>query len=384
MNYLDAFQKELSLKLQGRDVFLYWKGRVGLYAILKAMGVGKGDEVILPAFTCVVVPNAIIYLGAKPVYVDIKSSTFNMDVNLVESKINERTKAIICQNTFGLSCDIDQIIYIAKKNELYTIEDCTHGFGGTYEDKLNGTSCDAAFFSTQWNKPFSTGIGGFSILNNTALLPSLSKTNEALETPSWTRNLSLKVQLFLRDTILTDKNYWSLLRLYRFLSAKNMITGSSSKEEIENITMPKDYLMGMGTVQAKKGLKTLNSIDDSIELRKRNAKSYTNFLIAEKKNHVTECLFKNHSFLKYPLLVKDRKLFFELAEKTKIRLGDWFLSPIHPIQSNYHQWSFDMDNFPTANKIAKNIINLPTDLDENKTKEVILFLEMHQNLIEDL
>ena len=89
------------LNCQQNNIFLYSKGRVALFAFLKSLDLKEDDEVIIPAFTCVVVPNAIIYAGLKPVYVDIKSTTFNMDVFLIESVINKRTKVIICQNTFG-------------------------------------------------------------------------------------------------------------------------------------------------------------------------------------------------------------------------------------------------------------------------------------------
>ncbi len=87
------------------NICFYWKGRVALYALLKAMGIEEGDEVILPAYTCVVVPNAILYLGAKPVYVDVSTKTHNMGIEAVSAAISDRTKAIFCQNTYGLSSD---------------------------------------------------------------------------------------------------------------------------------------------------------------------------------------------------------------------------------------------------------------------------------------
>src|SRR5512147_1714648 len=91
------------------SVFLYWKGRIALYAVLKAMEVKEGDEIILPGFTCVVVPNAILYLGAKPVYIDISLDNYNFDVAKIESAISDKTKVILCQNTFGLSSNIDKV-----------------------------------------------------------------------------------------------------------------------------------------------------------------------------------------------------------------------------------------------------------------------------------
>ena len=149
------------LDIKNNDVFTYWKGRVALYAYLRALGISDGDEVIIPGLTCVVVPNAIIYTGATPVYADIRMDTLTMDPIAVRQCISRKTKAIIIQNTFGLSADVELLVNMAHELGIAAIEDCTHGFGGYYNGKPNGTIADAAFYSTQWNKPFSTGLGGF-------------------------------------------------------------------------------------------------------------------------------------------------------------------------------------------------------------------------------
>ncbi|MFO7790645.1 MAG: aminotransferase class I/II-fold pyridoxal phosphate-dependent enzyme, partial [Bacteroidales bacterium] len=144
----DKLKQKLAQYLDNRrNIFFHYKGRVSLYAILKSMGIGEGDEVLIPAYTCVVVPNPIIYAGAKPVYVDIDPATYNINTDLLEEAITSKTKVIVCQNTYGLSSGVGHIIDIAKKHKLYTIEDCTHGFGGHYHGKPNGTYCDASFFS---------------------------------------------------------------------------------------------------------------------------------------------------------------------------------------------------------------------------------------------
>ncbi|MFN6946977.1 MAG: DegT/DnrJ/EryC1/StrS family aminotransferase, partial [Cytophagaceae bacterium] len=117
------------------------------------MRISQGDEVILPGFTCIVVPNAIIYLGAKPVYVDINSETFNIDPQLIEENITEKTKAIIAQHTFGIPADMDKILHIANKHNLFVIEDSCHALGSKYKGKYVGSFGDAAFFSSQWSKP---------------------------------------------------------------------------------------------------------------------------------------------------------------------------------------------------------------------------------------
>ena len=89
------------LSVSSENISFFWKGRVALYALMKAYGIKKDDEVILPAFTCVVVPNAIIYCQAKPVYVDINPQTLNCDAEEIRKKITEKTKFIIAQNTLA-------------------------------------------------------------------------------------------------------------------------------------------------------------------------------------------------------------------------------------------------------------------------------------------
>ena len=130
--------------------FAFWKGRVALYAILKAVGIGPGDEIILPGYTCVMNVNPIKYLEAKPVYVDIEPVTFNIDVNLLRDKITPRTKVIIAQHTYGYPCDMNAIMEIASENGITVIEDCCLALGTKYKGKLVGTFGKAAYFSSNW------------------------------------------------------------------------------------------------------------------------------------------------------------------------------------------------------------------------------------------
>lgn len=355
-------------KVLGTDpasIFLYWKGRTALYAILKAMEVGEGDEVILPGFTCVVVPNAILYTGAKPVYVDISTENYNMDVNKLEGAITNRTKVIICQNTFGLSSNVDKIHNIAKNRNLYTIEDCTHGFGGSYKGKPNGSYCDAAFYSTQWNKPFSTGIGGFLSVNNPLLTNRIKSLEDEKVDTKLTDSITLWLLIFFRKYFITNFTQTSLVKLFRFMSKYNLIIGSNQGEELSDIKMPEDYFKSISLVQVKTGLKQLKKLNKINQLRKKNAMDYTRFLKEHNKTYTAEELFSDHLFLKYPLLVKDKDRFFESAKEYRVVPGDWFLSPLHPIEEDLSQWEFDENNFPHAVYISKHIVNLPTDIKNN-------------------
>ena len=368
------------LKCNSDNIFLYWKGRVALYAILKAMGVREGDEVIIPAFTCVVVPNAILYLGAKPVYVDISVEDYNTDIDKLKGAITSKTKVIICQNTFGLSSNVEEIIKLAEKHNLFTIEDCTHGFGGFYNGKPNGSHCDAAFYSTQWNKPYSTGIGGFLVVNNNRFIDKVKMIEREKVKPSFIDNIVLALLILIRQYFVNRYTYWTFVVFYRFLSNHNLIIGSTQGDELSDIKIPEKYFKGMSYVQISAGLRKLGKLEKVNSYRRKNAEDYTRFLKGKKKTFVDEKLFNNHLFLKYPLLVKDRKLFFELAEKEKITLGDWFKTPLYPVKENFELWGFDSCYYPSSTEIAGKIVNLPTDINNNT--RVISFLEKTLNLIE--
>ena len=359
---MNGYRSELNhyLLSKRKQLFFYWKGRVALYALLKAMDVQPNDEIILPAYTCVVVPNAILYLGAKPVYVDISRKTFNMDVNKVESAITSRTKVIICQNTYGLSSDLEKLVEIARRHHLFTLEDCTHGFGGQYNGKPNGSFCDTAFFSTQWNKPFSTGIGGFSVTRNVGIARQLELLEQELVQPSFKELVNLKVLYWVRRYLLTERTYWSLVSLYRFLSKHNIVVGSSSGEEITSTRIPEGYFKAFSQIQAKEGMRNIAQLPDLLKVRKQNARRYSDFLMKHGKTVVADDLVANHSFLKYPLLVKDRGQFMHRAEDSKIELGDWFTSPLHPVEGDLTPWYFEPERYPVATEIARHVVNLPT------------------------
>jgi perosamine synthetase len=329
--------------------------------------------VILPGLTCVVVPNAILYAGLVPVYIDIDSNTYNLNSELIEDKITDKTKVIIIQNTFGLSTDVEKIIAIAQKYQIVTIDDCTHGFGGRYKGKPNGSLTDAVFYSSQWNKPFSTVIGGYLMVCDHRLIEGVKNEYVTYSTPTFIENIKLVALFYIKKWAMTRVTYWPLLNLYRWLSRKNLILGSSQKDELIDIKKPKNYEKKMGWFQKNKAIKALSTLDSTLSKRKKNAAIITAWLKKNNKNHVKNEYCRDHSWLKYPIRVKDRALFFKIAESKRMPLGDWFVSPIHPVLSHYDTWCFDENECPNAVIAAKELVNLPTDL--NKIEPLILFLD---------
>lgn len=144
-------------------------GTVALHLALTALGIGKGDEVIIPDFTMIATAFAVCYTGAAPVFVDADFNTWNIDVTKIEEKITSRTKAIIPVHLFGLMCDMDTINAIAKKHNLKVLEDAAEAHGAEYKGCRAGSCSDLAAFSFFANKNITTGEGGMVVTNDEAI-----------------------------------------------------------------------------------------------------------------------------------------------------------------------------------------------------------------------
>ncbi|WP_019224710.1 aminotransferase class I/II-fold pyridoxal phosphate-dependent enzyme [Dehalobacter restrictus] len=141
----------------------------GLHIALLAAGVGAGDEVITTAMTFAASSNVIIHCGATPVLVDIDPQTMNIDPAKIEEKITAKTKAIIPVHLTGLPCEMDEIMRIAKRYNLFVLEDAAHGTYTKYKDRMVGTIGDAAAFSFYATKNLATGEGGMVTTNDDEL-----------------------------------------------------------------------------------------------------------------------------------------------------------------------------------------------------------------------
>src|SRR3989344_7040816 len=157
--YVSLFEKAFAKKTGVKYAVAVNSGGSALFLALWALGVRKGDEVIVPTFTMVATANAVAHCGAKPVFVDCEENG-NIDVSKIEEKITSRTKAIMPVHIYGHPCDMDEIKAIAKKYKLFIVEDAAEAQGALYKEKIVGTWSDAACFSFYANKLITTGEGG--------------------------------------------------------------------------------------------------------------------------------------------------------------------------------------------------------------------------------
>ena len=162
-----AFEKEIAEYLGVRYAIGVANGTDALVLSLRALGIGPGDEVITTPFTFFATAEAVSQVGATPVFVDIDPDTYNINPDLIEEKITEKTKAILPVHIFGQPCDMDKIMQIAKKHNLYVIEDACQAIGSEYKGQKVGTFGDVACFSFFPTKNLGGyGDGGMVVTNN--------------------------------------------------------------------------------------------------------------------------------------------------------------------------------------------------------------------------
>lgn len=154
-------------------------GTDALHLSLLALGIGPGDEVILPVYTFIATAYAVLYVGAKPVFIDIDPLTYNIDVSKIEEKITKKTKAIISVHLYGQPADMDKILSIAKKYKLLVLEDAAQAHGALYKKRSVGTFGKLAAFSFYPGKNLGAyGDGGAITTNSAKLATSLRELRE--------------------------------------------------------------------------------------------------------------------------------------------------------------------------------------------------------------
>lgn len=167
--FISRFESEFARYIGAPHATTVSNGTVALHLALTALGVGPGDEVIVPTLTYIASVNTILQTGAKVVYADSLADTWNVSAADIESRITENTRAVMVVHLYGLPCDMDAIGAVCKKHDLLLIEDCAEAFGTLYNGQHVGTFGDIATFSFFGNKTITTGEGGMVVAREKAV-----------------------------------------------------------------------------------------------------------------------------------------------------------------------------------------------------------------------
>lgn len=317
-------------------------------------------SVITQAFSCLVVPNAIKFAGLKPIYVDIDES-FNLNIEDLKRKIAKETKAIIIQNTFGIPAKINEILTIAKENNLLIIENLTHSLGAKYENKYLGNFGDVALLSFNRNKIISGIIGGALVIRNKELNEKIKENYKNLV------ELDIKeVQkiLFTGKVLYQAKqNYNFLMKVYLKILRKRGFTLemiSAKEKQGEKI---KNYLAKFPQILFPLLKNQLEKLDKFNEHRKKISQIYID---AGLKNFE----INNNSepiFLRFPIFSDNPDKLLEKFKKQNIYLGDWYRCVLAPCNGiNLINFDYQIGSCPQAELISQKILNLPTFINVNQ------------------
>lgn len=365
------FQKKTS-------VITFDSGRSALLAILKAADIKKGDEVLLQAYTCVVVPNAIKFCGATPVYIDIETDSFNIDSADLTKKITPKSRALIIQNTFGQVADYDRLLKIAKQHQLLVIEDCAHSLGAKYRGRPVGTLTDSAFFSFGRDKIISCVFGGAAATVNPDLAQKIRHFQASLKYPSHRRIISHLLHPLFFAFALPLYNSANLGQLIIRISQKLRLISKALQPEEKKGQKPPSHPARLPNALAHIARNQLRNLNTFNAHRRRLADFYHKNLSSTDLQlpKIREDKYEN-AFLRYTILDSRRREILEHARKQNIYLGDWYDSVIAPHDCDLTAVGYRLGSCPQAEKKATLSFNLPTHhkISLQKAQKIIDFLQ---------
>lgn len=330
--YIELFEKEFAKFLNVKHAISVSNGTVSLHLILLALGIGAGDEVIVPNFTYIASVNAIKYVGATPVFVDSEYDTWNLDVGQVEKKISSKTKAVMAVHIYGHAVDLDPLLRISKKYNIYIIEDAAEALGTKYKGEYVGKFGIAGSFSFYGNKTITTGEGGMVVTNNDEIAAKIKKLKNQGSSET--------------------KKYWHDIIGYNYR---------------------------MTNLQAAIGYAQTLRIKELIKKKRLIASWYKKFLNHKLIMHPVEKDYCEHSYWMYSILLDKsienfrEEIMRELYEKYKIETRPFFYpATMMPMYKNFH----DNNEFTNVMDFYKRGINLPssTKLTQEDVKYISLCL----------
>ena len=317
--YVEEFENKFAKYCGCKYGITTTSGTTALHLALASINTKKGDEVIIPASTMIATAFAVIYCGATPVLVDAEPETWNMDVEKIEEKITDGTKAIMPVHIYGHPCDMDPIMKLAKEHDLYVVEDAAEAHGAEYKGRKTGGIGHVGCFSFYANKIITTGEGGMIVTNN----------EEIAERAKSLRNLCFP------------------------------------KEKRVYLHSEVGYNYRMTNIQAAIGLAQFERIDELAEMRRRNAHLYNKYLKdIEGITLPVEKEWAKNVYWMYSILVEDefgmsRDRLMKELEKKGIETRTFFI-PMHEQPVFQNRGLFNGERYPVAEELSRKGVYLPS------------------------
>ncbi len=356
--------------------FSFNSGRSALMAILNALPLMPGDEILLQAFTCNASANPILWSGFKPVFVDCDKKTFNLDPEDLKRKITSRSRAVMVQHTFGLPANLNEILAICRQRNLLLIEDCAHSLGAEYQEQKVGTFGQVAFFSFSRDKIISSVYGGMAVTNDDRLAEKMRLFQQKVGYPSmfWIG------QQLLHPVLMN----WLVLPTYRLLGKYFLVLFQRLKVLSKAVhwkekrgLKPNYFPKRLPRALAFLALNQFKKIDKFNSYRQDLAKFYAAEL-AGTKYELPE-IAKGNVFLRFSIKHILAHKIIRKAWQDNLLLGDWYTTPIAPHDTKLEKIGYKMGSCLQAEKLAGLVLNLPTHINISMAEahKVVEFLKKH-------
>jgi perosamine synthetase len=354
---ISQFETEFARFVGARHACSFSAGRVGFYAVLKALGVGPGDEVLIQVPTHVVIANAIRYTGARPVFVDCSLATYNIDFEDAVRKLTPRTRALVLQHTFGIPADLDCALSLASKYNLLLIEDCVHALGAEYRGRQVGSFGRAALFSTEETKTISSTMGGVVVTNDDELATALRSFQQRCPWQAESLVARYLVKFILYWLASEPHLHVCTRAAYELLGRRQPLPRATSAEEALGL-QPRVYGQRFSHAQALLALRQLRRINDNLAHRRAVTAAYAQCLVAGGFRVPREPAQANSAMLRFPVWVEDRQAAVRAAGRVAV-LGTWFTSVLEEA-AKPESLGYVPGDCPRAEAAAQHLVNLPT------------------------
>lgn len=328
-------------------------------AMLEAMGVGRGDEVVLQGFTCLAVPAPILGLGATPVYADVNPSSLNLDATTMARVLSPRTRVVVVQHSFGIPADLGPILELARARGLWVVEDCCHTLGARYDGRPVGSFGHGAFHSYEWGKPLVIGVGGTAVLNDPGLAAAVGAVAARFVDPPVPVRLLIEAQYAAFRLLMGRSLYWTLRDLYRLLARSGAVVGSFRAEELLGAASP-EY--GYRMIPGLRGRlqRQLAGLDADTARRRDLARLYADRIAGLRLPMPEPGPRQDPVLVKFPVCVGNKAALLAAARQAHVELYDMFASAVHPFPADaLGMAGYRLGSCPRAECLADTVVSLP-------------------------
>lgn len=335
----------------------FFRGRVGLHAMLKAMSIGRGDQVAIQAFTCIAVPEAVMATGASPLYIDIEDNGFNMSADDLASKVTPQTRAIVVQHTFGIPADMACIIKIATAHGIPIIEDCCHTLASKYKGKDVGSFGVGSFYSYEWGKPLVSGVGGSIRVNDEKLAEIIKADYASYNLPDIATQIKIELQYHAFSLLYRPSWYWPVRSLFHWLGDIGLLKGNYNPvDEIAD-----DFSRRMSPGVKKRLILKIKNLERQTQHIRWVSKQYREGIYSAAISHPALQCEDDTVFARYPLLSTNKQDLLLKARKANVELAEWYATPVHPLMGkDLDKVHYIIGSCPNAEQRCLEVVTLPT------------------------